>query len=330
LNTGLCYFRNNKKHGCVLKEMISVNRPLIVWILVSFLCDVSLVTTAVQAQDTAIPKYKVRVNIVSLDVEVLDKDGIPVQHLSQDDFLVKENGRKVNIVNFSHLYNNPVSLAILLDTSTIESKKLIAAKQFILDIIHLMDHKDDICLYSFDTRDAYLESDFTLDRASAVDALENIAVPSKRKMGFLAELFGADPATGLGIDRAIRSQANSKHNKKALLVISNRFRGLGPATVEHLQSSRCTLYTLEFDNKSATLASMGGDQLSKKQLIRESGGRKFSAETGNIMDMSRAIVASMKNYYSIGYETEDDTKERRINVSLPGYSYKVNTRRIIK
>ncbi|MBN2320652.1 MAG: VWA domain-containing protein [Acidobacteria bacterium] len=271
-------------------------------------------------------------DIVSIDVEVLDDDGNLVQGLTRDDFIVEENGKEVKIVNFARYYNRPVSLALLLDTSTIELSKLNIAKQFLLNIIHLLDRNDDICLYSFDERDAYMEADYTTDRAILVDATENITVTSKRKWGFMAEFFGVDPLTGSGIDRAIRSHRESAHPKKALLIISNRFRGLGPATVDHIQASRCTLYALGFDNKSAVIASMGGDAINKKQLMKESGGRKFSAETRDVMGVSRKIVSSMKNYYSIGYQTEswmEMQNERRIEVRIPDRDYTINARRTI-
>ena len=293
----------------------------------------ALFSAAASAQTEEVPKYNVRVDIVSVDVEVLDDDGNLVQGLTKDDFLVEENGKEVKTVNFARYYDNPVSLALLLDTSTIELRKLDIAKQFILNIIHLLDRDDDICLYSFDNRDAYLEADFTVDRSLLVSALENIPVPADRKLGFMAEFFGADSLTGLCIDRAIRSQRKSVHPKKALLVISNRFRGLGPATVDHIQASRCTLYTLGFDNKSAAIASMGGDAVNKKQLMEESGGRKFSAETGDVMGVSKRIVSSMKNYYSLGYRTEfkpEKQNERRIEVHMPGHDYTINVRHTIK
>ena len=150
----------------------------------------ALFSAGASAQTKEVPKYKVRVNIVSVDVEVLDDDGNLVQGLTRDDFIVEENGEEVKIVNFARYYDNPVSLALLLDTSTIELRKLDIAKQFILNIIHLLDRDDDICLYSFDIRDAYLEADFTVNRSLLVSALEDIGVPADRKLGFLAEFFG--------------------------------------------------------------------------------------------------------------------------------------------
>ena len=133
----------------------------------------ALFSATAAAQTKEVPKYNVRVDIVSVDVEVLDDDGNLVQGLTRENFVVEENGKEVKIVNFARYYDNPVSLALLLDTSTIELRKLDIAKQFILNIIHLLDRDDDICLYSFDTRDALLDADFTVDRSLLVSALED-------------------------------------------------------------------------------------------------------------------------------------------------------------
>ena len=310
--------------------MGTLNRFYIRRIAYCFLYCLVFFATGLPAQTEQVPQYKVRVEIVSIDVEVLDENGNLVRELTKDDFIVKEDGNEVKIVNFALFFDRPVSLALLLDTSTIEVKKLNIAKQFILNIIHLLDHNDDICLYTYNHWDAIRETGYTVDRPKLTAALENIAVSSKRRWGFLAEFFGPDPLTGLGIDRAIRSHRKSAHPKKALLVISNRFRGLGPATVDHIQASRCTLYTLGFDNKSAAIASLGGDFINKKQLMQESGGRKFSAETEDVMGISKKIASSMKNYYSIGYQTElgqEHTEERRIEVRIPKGKYIINARR---
>jgi Ca-activated chloride channel family protein len=285
---------------------------------------------AVFLQDDPKPQFEVQVDMVSIDVEVLDDAGNPVTNLQKEDFLVKEDGKPVKITHFAVLRDRRVSLAILLDTSTIKQDKLTISKRFISHIIHLLDRQDDLCFYSFDKKKVYLEADFSTDRIPILRALDNIGVPSRRAGGFLSELFGADPPTGLGIDLSLRSLRDSLHAKKALLVISNRFRGLGPATVEHVQMSGCTLLTLGFDNKSAAIVTMGGDLISKKELMRESGGREFSAETEDIRGTSRAIAASLKNYYSIGYRTNvepGDKKRRKIEVRIPDREYKINARR---
>jgi VWFA-related protein len=267
---------------------------------------------------------------VSLDVEVLERSGAPVVNLEQKDFRVMEDGEPMEITNFARLHDRPVSLAVVLDTSAISLEKLNKAKEFIFQLIYLLGHNDDICLYSFDSKDAYLEQDFTDDRLPLVNALENISVPSHGSGGILKELLGADPRTGLGIDLALLKLEKTRSGKKALLVISNRFRGLGPATVEHVQESGCTLLTLGFSNKSALLVTLGGDQISKKKLMRESGGRQFSADSEDIGSVCRSIAYSLKNYYALAYLTEvgkGSEKPRRIEVRIPGHDYVINARR---
>jgi hypothetical protein len=175
-----------------------------------------------------------------------------------------------------------------------------------------------------------LESDFSTNRFRILDALDNIYVPSKRSSGILTGILGEDPLTGLGIDLALRSLRTSAHPKKALLVISNRFKGLGPVLVERVRESGGTLLTLGFKMNKAETINRGWDWIYRKQLMRESGGRKFSAETEDINGVSRSIVTSLKNYYSIGYQTEikpNDKKLRRIEVQVPGHKYTINARR---
>jgi Ca-activated chloride channel family protein len=268
----------------------------------------------------------VRVNVVWIDVEVLDRAGVPVTNLTKADFEVKEDGRKVVITNFARLQDRPVSLAIVLDTSATSLIKINTAKQFISRIIHLLGREDEICLYTFDARDAYLEQKFTKERGLLVSALENISVPSKASSGGILEFLSRSPFTGLGIDLALKSLLQTSYGRKALLLISNRFRGLGPGTVDHVQNSACTLLTLGFDNKAAVLVSLGGDLISKRQLIEESGGRQFSADAEDMTGVSRAIAYSLKNYYALSFITESDKakeKPRRLSVHIPGHPHLV-------
>jgi VWFA-related protein len=272
----------------------------------------------------------VQVHVVSLDIEVLDRLGNPVLGLTGADFVVRENGRPVEIATFSRQSDRPVSLAMVLDTSAISQDKLVAFKRFIRELGYELAATDELCLFSFDHRDVYLETDFTTRRRGLWDALDNIGVPSKGSGGLLRELFGADPPAGLGIDRALSALRKTDRGKKALLLMSNRFRGLGPATVEHIQASGSTLLTLGFGNKAALLLTMGGDRISRNQLMRESGGRQFSAETDDIRGVCRRIAYSLKNYYALTYLTEPDPKEtkpRRVEIRIPGRDYAIHYRR---
>jgi hypothetical protein len=55
-------------------------------------------------------------------------------------------------------------------------------------------------------------------------------------------------------------------------------------------------------------------------MMKESGGRQFSAETEDVTRVSRAIAYSLKNYYALSFVTESDKakdKSRSIRVRVP-------------
>ncbi len=293
---------------------------------------VAVAAVGQKKQTEQLPKFGVRVNLVSLDVEVLDSHANPVLGLGKGDFVVKEDGKPMDLSNFAWMADRPVSLASVLDTSAVSIDKLVILKRFLRELASDLARTDRLCLYSFDNRDAYLETDFTTDRMQLWNALDNIAVPSHHSGGVLQELFGTDPPIGLAIDRAAHKLEKTDYGKKALLLISARFRGLGPATVEHIQESGCTFLTLGSVSKAALMVSLGGDWISKKEMLKQTGGRQFSADPDDMEDVCRAIAYSLKNYYAVGYLTElrpEEKKPRRIEVSIPGRHYTVHYRRSI-
>jgi Ca-activated chloride channel homolog len=279
--------------------------------------------------ETTPPKFNVQVNMVSLDVEVLDRNKSLVSGLIKSDFIVEENGKPMDISNFAVSTDLPVSLAMVLDTSALSTRQLIICKNFIRFLTHAMSRSDQFCFYTFDNSGPYLEHDFTFDHIDIWNALDNIGVPSKNSSGVLRELFDPSPRTGLAVDIALQKMKNASKKKKALLLISNRFRNLGPGTVEHIQQSGITFMTLAFAHKSSKII-QSGDAISTAQMMRESGGRQFSAEVEDIEQVGRQIANSLKNYYSIGYLTEiksGDNKPRKIQVRTPGKKFKIYFRR---
>jgi VWFA-related protein len=280
-------------------------------------------------KETQRPKYDVQVDLVSLDVEVLDRDGGHVWGLAKSDFMVEENGRSMEISNFARSTDRPVSLAAVLDTSALSVEQLIVCKAFLRTLTHDLERSDELCLYSFNSRKVYFEQDFTSALKPLWDALDNIGVPSRQSGGLLLAMFGETPPAGLAIDLALHKLEDAYNGKKALLLISNRFNGTGPATVEHIQRSGCTLLTLGFSHR-ASMVAQSGDAITTHQLMKQSGGRRFSAESPDVEGVCRQILYSLKNYYSIGYLTkvqQGDKKPRKIQIRIPRHSYKINFRR---
>ncbi len=298
--------------------------------LISLMFALMALGTAQSGSSAQSPKFNVTVNLVSIDAEVLDRSASPVTGLSKDDFVVKEDGKVVKITNFARLRHRPVSLAILLDKSFVSLEQFDVAKQFVFRLIHLLGHKDQIAIFTFDIKGAYLEQDFTKDRGLLVSTLDNLSVPSSGTNNLLLELLGPPPETAIAIDTARLDLMKTNYGRKALLVISNQFRGLGPVTVRHIEDSGCSVLTLGFSDPTAMLLSLGGDQISRIELTQLSGGAAFSAEHSDITRVCHSIARSLKNYYALAYVTtagSDRSKPRHIEVSIPGHDYVINARR---
>jgi VWFA-related protein len=276
------------------------------------------------------PQFKVQVNLVSLDVEVLDQQGQPVDKLDQNDFVVKENGSAVEISNFSRLSDLSLSLVVSLQTSFMQQANMGIAKDAIFQLIHLLKPEDEICLYSFDQKDAYLEQAFTRNRSKLVDALDNIGVTSRsRRPNRLVRGFAIPPQTGLGVDLGLAAAKKGVYRRKALLFIGDRVQGLGPATLEHVQESGCALIALGFSEEAKERLMLISDQSGSEQLILGAGEEQASDDKGNVTELCRTIAHLLTSRYSITYHTSlpESASARHIEVLVPGHDYRVLARR---
>ena len=282
-----------------------------------------------QAQEKQ-PRFSVRINLVSLDIEVLNEHGEPVSDLTRSDFAVRENEKLRDISTFAWVTGQPVSLTVILDTSAVTPEELSLAKEYVTLLAHLLAREDEICLYTYDYRDAWLEQDFTRDRPALVAALENIGVTSGKKRTFFKDQFGAGPRAGLSIDLALRNASKGRNERKALIVVSNRHNGLGEATRDHVNESGCAVFTLSLSRTAEGLAELEADTSEKGRLARESGGRQFATEGQDVARVCQSIAYALKNHYTLTYLTEIGEQPQglnRIEVLVPARNYIVHVRR---
>jgi len=275
-------------------------------------------------------QFSVRVDLISLDVEVLNQNGTPVQGLTRDDFAIREDGKPREISSFAWITGQPVSLTVILDTSAVTSEKLSLAKDYITLLAHLLAPGDEICLYTYDYRDAWLEQNFTRERLALVEALENIGVTSGKKRTFFREQFGPEPRAGLSIDLALLHASEGSNERKSILVVSDRHKGLGEATDDHVSRSSCAIYVLSLSGSAETVAELEANPSDRGRLARESGGRQFVAQGQDMTGVCRTIAYALKNHYTITYLTEIGVQPqgpRRIEVLLPGRDCIIHARR---
>jgi hypothetical protein len=276
------------------------------------------------------PQYKVQVNVVSIDLDVFDPQGKPVDNLAQRDFVVKENGFPVEISNFARLLDVKVSLVVALGTGFMSQAGLGIAKDAISQLIHLLKPEDEICLLSFDQRDVHMEHDFTRDRSGVVTALENIGVVSRsRRPGRLLRGFVTPPQTALGIDHGLSVAKKGAYQRKAVILIRDSVESLVPSSLDHLRESGCMLIALGFANKEKNRLTLINDESGARQMILGPGATQASGQDGNVTELCRTIAHLLSSRYNITYHTSapDARGPRQIEVLVPGHDYRIVAQR---
>ena len=127
-----------------------------------------------QKAPPGVPRIKVEVNMVLVDVSVTDEKDEIVNDLSRDDFHVYENRIEQPITVFKH-EDVPITVGLLLDASGSMYKKREKVDAAALDFMKISNPDDQFFLIDF-ADEAYLEleKDFTSDVADLEDALENV------------------------------------------------------------------------------------------------------------------------------------------------------------
>src|SRR5947207_6937139 len=152
-------------------------------------------------------QVRVDVRLVNVVVTVTDSRGRYIPNLTEDDFVLEEDGWAQHISHFSQDRNVPVGVGILLDTSGSMDRKIRTAVDAVDRFIRRIHQDDEIFLMTFSGQ-PFLRQDFTDDREKLSQALRRIF-----------------PTGGTALYDALSESVNkihaSRHDKRAILVITD-------------------------------------------------------------------------------------------------------------
>ncbi|MGE3175989.1 MAG: VWA domain-containing protein [Vicinamibacterales bacterium] len=200
-----------------------------------------------QAPDPGLPRetepflFRSGVEVVNVTATVSDRDGRFVRNLTQDDFLVYEDGTRQTITHFS-AERVPVSLGIVLDTSgSMAGEKIESARAALDRFLHeLLDEDDEVFLFRFSDYPTLVQG-WTSDRAAVSHGLERIAPHGG------TALYDA-------IAEALPLAQSGRHRKKALLLVSDGNDTLSQTRLRDLQQairqSEVLLYAIGIDGEA--------------------------------------------------------------------------------
>ena len=238
--------------------------------------------------------FKGGVDIVTVTATVTDGDGRFVSKLTQQDFIVHDNGQPQEIVNFSS-ERVPVSLGIVLDVSaSMTAEKMAAAKiainRFVFD---LLGKDDELFLAEFGRATRMLQT-WTVDRGTFSRALD------RTRIQYGTALYDAVLTT-------LPFASTGMHTKKALLILSDGDDRNSRTPVKNVQdrirASEVLVYALGVEGDEDVNAG------ALRKLTDDTGGRTEIVHGFRNLDSATSRLADELNQqYVIGYATPPGTK----------------------
>lgn len=146
--------------------------------------------------------------LINVPVVVSDREGHYISDLKKEDFSVFQDGVRQEIVSFA-TEEEPVSIALLLDTSQSTEKVLGKIKESAKDFIKLLNPQDKCLLATFDSQLSVL-SQFTSDQPALENAVDNIKIGGK-----------VGTVMRHAISKIIQSSFATVKGRKALIVLTD-------------------------------------------------------------------------------------------------------------
>jgi Ca-activated chloride channel homolog len=279
----------------------------------------------VQKQDKGYV-ISVETTLIQVPVSVHDKDGRPVNNLSQDQFQVFEDKVPQEIKLFVH-EDVPISLGLVIDNSGSMRNKRERVNSAALSFVRESNPEDESFIVNFDDS-AYLEQDFTSSIGDLMDALDNLDTRGE------TALFDA---IYLSVDKVVKE---GKRDTKALLLVTdgedNTSKYKYDEVLKQLKESKVTLYAIGLleENEQHGLFSAPPSKKAKAALqafAEATGGvAYFPKSVDEVEELCKQIAHDLRNRYTIGYTPTNrnlDGSLRKVSVVVtPKSSTKLLTR----
>ena len=278
---------------------------------------------------------KINVNLVRLYVTVRDKHGAIVPNLDKKDFHVFEDGKEQKIAFFSKDMNDPITLAMMIDTSGSQQNLLDPEKEtatrFLRDILK----KDDLAtVISFDAAVNML-ADFTDDQDVLRRAIDKAEIYAPVTLG---PSNSNTPGTVLydAINQVCADKLPGETGRKALIILTDAQDEGSTSTLKSAiyaaQQANAVIHVLLIADTGGYFMSgmmyAGGSVA--HQMAYQTGGRVISIR--NERDLDKAfdqISQELRSQYIVAYYPTDTTTNggfRKIKVETDPKDLKVLTR----
>jgi Ca-activated chloride channel family protein len=259
------------------------------------------------------------VDLVSLNVTVMDGSRY-VGDLSESDFEVFEDGARQALTFFSRV-QQPIALAVLLDTSASMSERLQTAQEAAVGFARRMRPEDVMEVIDFDSQARILQT-FTNDVAALEKAIRSTDVNGS------TSLYNAIYVSLKELKRA-KVTSEEEIRREAIVVLSDGDDTSSLVAYEEVldlaKRSETAIYAIGLRPSGTHRAEFKEAEFVLKQLAQETGGRSFfPTSVSELPRIYEQISQELSTLYSVAYSSKNPLRNgawRRIVVRIarPGH-----------
>ena len=259
-------------------------------------------------------KFRAGIELVSLNITVTDGAKY-VTGLDQDDFEIFEDGAKQTISFFSKV-QQPIALAILLDTSNSMEDKLATAQEAATGFVRRMKKDDVIEVIDFNSR-VLIPQTFTNDMNALERAIRQTSVNGS------TSLYNAIYVSLRGL-KDERAKSAEEIRRQAIVVLSDGDDTSSVIEYEDVldlaKRSETAIYAIGLRQQETGRGKFKEAEFVLRQLSQETGGRVFFPTTiAELPKIYEQISEELASQYSVAYSSKNPMRNgawRRIDVRI--------------
>ena len=278
---------------------------------------VAVATSVVLAATGLLAQQRIRsgVELVELNVTVTDPTGKYVPGLTQDDFDVYEDGAKQKLTFFSAT-QQPISLAILLDTSASMEERMGIAQEAAIGFTRQL-HKDDQAeVIDFDSQVRVL-SPFTGDGASLEKAIKTTTANGSTSLYNAVYIALKDL-------KKVKAANTSEIRRQAIVLLSDGDDTSSLIEFDQVldlaKRSETVIYCIGLRQGEIARREFKEAEFVLKQLSNETGGRAyFPTDARELAKIYQSIWDELSSQYTMAYSSGNPKRDgawRRVQVRL--------------
>ena len=265
----------------------------------------------------------VNVDLVNVLFTVTDRKGKLVTDLDKQNLKLLENSRLQTITNFARETDLPLTIAVLIDTSTSIRDRFKFEQQAAIDFLYrtLRPRKDKALLITFDSA-IELVQDFTDNAEALAKAIRQVRPGGGTKM------FD-------GIYLACQEKLKGESGRKIMILISDGDDNLSletlAGTLEMAQKSDVSIFAISTNSSGFFGITAPKADKVLKRLSEDTGGRAFFPfKAEDLSESFQDISAELRSQYSMAYRSSNPARDgsfRSIRIETDRKNLRVKARK---